>query len=110
MWKIDALVAGLLGMGLCALLVWFQLGLAERAGALETELRGAVEAAQAKGGHDWARIEVDGQAVSIAGTSPGPAARDDLLRRVRTAAGSGGLLFGGVTVVRTGQIQAGGGN
>jgi len=103
----DAIVAGLAGLGLLVLGVWFQLGMGERAGALEAELRDAAQAAQAAGGHDWASLEVDGQAVRLSGTPPGAAARDDLLRRVRTSAGAGGVLFGGITVVQTEQMEIG---
>jgi len=67
--------------------------------SIEDKIRAAVAAAQ-KAGADWAQVEVDGQAVTLSGAAPSQGERRALIESVRMAAGPGGVVFGGVTVVR----------
>ena len=46
---------------------------------------------------DWISISSDGQRITIAGAAPTIAARDDAIKKLKSSAGIGGFLFGGVT-------------
>lgn len=73
------------------------------ASAIEAHLRAEAEAALAEveGAADWASLSVDGQTVTLAGAAPTRSARAAVIKAVAHAGGPGGVIHGGVTLVRT---------
>jgi len=71
------------------------------AARLEAKLEGAAQAALNASGHGWAVATAHGQRININGTAPDEAAMQTARTVALKAAGSGGLLAGGVTKVTT---------
>jgi hypothetical protein len=70
-----------------------------RPGAIERRLgEGAREALDAAG-HEWARVEMNGQVATVSGIAPDEALRNDALARVRGSVWAGGVVAGGITRV-----------
>ena len=78
----------------------------QSADKLEQRLGTQVEAALASENLDWASVEMDGQTARLSGEAPTRSARAAALEAVRTAAGDGGPLHGGVTTVTDEQTLA----
>lgn len=58
------------------------------------------DAALARAGAKWARVEIEGQMATLTGVAPTEADRDDVKQVLREAAGRGGPWWGGITQVR----------
>lgn len=69
------------------------------AGSAEGKVRASVEKALAEAGHGWARIDADGQKITIYGDAPSDDQLNDAIRLAKTAAGPGGPFVGGVTLL-----------
>lgn len=71
-------------------------------GSLSTaqeRLQRKAESALTGAGADWAFVRIDGQKAVLRGQAPSEDARDEAADAVASAVWSGGLIFGGVTVV-----------
>lgn len=66
---------------------------------VEDQLQAAVNTAIERPGMEWSSAEVDGQTAILTGHAPSAAIRDEAVNLVRTAAGAGGPLFGGIVEV-----------
>ncbi len=95
----PALLKVLTGLG--ALLLFGVAGIHwnNAAGSAEGKVRASVEKALAEAGHGWARIDADGQKITIYGDAPSDDQLNDAIRLAKTAAGPGGPFVGGVTVL-----------
>lgn len=75
---------------------WFGPNSARR---LSSKLEAAAQTALDDAGHSWAVATAHGQRININGTAPGPEALEAARAVALNAAGSGGLVLGGVTKV-----------
>lgn len=66
---------------------------------LEADLRAQVEDAIAEAGQEWVSVEVTGQRAFLTGAPPSVEAAEIAKNAAYTAAGKGGLLWGGVLAV-----------
>lgn len=96
----DALVTVAAFSALVAMLAWASITIPGRATSLQAELQASAAQALELRGHDWARVRMEGQAAILIGRAPDAAAELTAIEAVRTSAGSGGYLLGGVTRVR----------
>ncbi|MEM7768575.1 MAG: OmpA family protein [Pseudomonadota bacterium] len=69
--------------------------------AIETELQLAAQDELQRAGHEWAQVTMDGQVATIRGTQPNAEMVDEAVRTASTSAGNGGLIYGGVTLVKS---------
>lgn len=76
------------------------------AAALQARLETGAQAALQREGVDWARVSMDGQTAILRGAAPSEDAVEDAARIVLRSTGKGGLLFGGVSQVRTEVTEA----
>jgi outer membrane protein OmpA-like peptidoglycan-associated protein len=90
----------ILGAGLALTAVLGVLTIGSRVNAIETALTDAAGKALAANGDDWARPHVDGQAVTLQGAAPSPAAAKAAHDIALASVWTGGVVSGGVTVVR----------
>ena len=75
-------------------------------GALEERLREGAMHSLSLRGHDWARVEMDGQVAILTGAAPNDLARADAISTVMASTWSGGRVAGGVTRVIDRTIDA----
>ena len=66
---------------------------------LQADLQTAVQQKLNEDGHSWAKVAMYGQRAVLSGQAPADAAFEAARESTLTAAGGGGLVFGGVTVV-----------
>ena len=88
-------------IGLIALVIfgvasihWFN-----NAGSAEQKIQVSVERALIDAGYEWARVDVDGQKITLYGEAPTQSSITEAVRIAKSAAGPGGPLVGGVTVL-----------
>lgn len=72
----------------------------------ETRLQESVGASLSSNGIDWVRVSIDGQKATIAGEAPSEEARKVAYDAIAQSTGSGGLIFGGVTIIDDSQLSA----
>ncbi|WP_031548966.1 hypothetical protein [Parvularcula oceani] len=72
---------------------------------LEARIAEAVEAALHEGGHDWARVRVEGQRAVLTGIAPTREALAAARRSAARAVSIGGPVAGGVTAVNIGEAD-----
>ncbi|KDA01472.1 OmpA family protein [Hyphomonas oceanitis] len=89
-------LAGLVAMGW-----WGVYQSPQNAANLQMELQQKTSAALKAAGHDWALVTMDGQHAVLSGKAPSTDAVRDAALTILTAAGPGGLIFGGVTQVES---------
>ena len=71
------------------------------AATVESELEAQINAVLLGAGIPWATVEMDGQKAVIIGNAPTPEEADIAKAAILAAAGSGGVVLGGVTFVET---------
>jgi OOP family OmpA-OmpF porin len=98
---VDALLAGLGGVGLIGLTGWSYLHFPSLAKGYEAALQSRVETALDRENMDWVSVEMDGQTVFLTGASASPTEHARAEQVALSAAGHGGALLGGVTAVET---------
>jgi len=78
----------------------------QSASVLEARLQAKAQSALQAAGMDWAGVEMDGQTAILTGAAPSEDAIDEAARVILRSSGRGGVLFGGVSQVRTEAGQA----
>jgi len=96
---LDLLIALAALVGLVFIGWWSVYQSPHNAAVLESNLQDAVSERLAATGNDWATAKVEGQRAIIAGAAPSEDAFNQISDVALTAAGEGGLIFGGITVV-----------
>lgn len=72
----------------------------------EARLQEKVGAALSSNGADWASVSMDGQKAVITGEAPSEEARKVVYDAIAQSTGSGGLVFGGVTIIDDSELSA----
>ncbi len=99
----DTVIAALALMGLIVLGWVVSFGSSEfhtNPAQMELKLQANAKAALAEAGHDWAKVEFNGQNATVFGAPVSAEAEADAIETVRTSSGKGGLLWGGVLSVQ----------
>ncbi len=92
-------VIGLAGLG--AMGWWGLTRMPTAAAAIEEQLKVAAQDELQRAGHGWAQVTMDGQVATVRGVQLDAERVGEAERAVLTSSGHGGLVYGGVTMVKS---------